>query len=86
MRNQEVLIVAGGCGLAPLAATIDHLILGQVGATTVIYDAANRDSQVLRQERQRWQQRLSILETFMDGCELYSRYTLTAYQPVFGPT
>lgn len=76
MRNQEVLIVAGGCGLAPLAATIDHLILGQVGATTVIYGAANRDSQVLRQERQRWQQRLPNLETFMDGCELYSRHTL----------
>lgn len=71
MRNQEVLIVAGGCGLAPLAATIDHLThLGQVGATTVIYGAANRASQVLRQERQRWQQRLPILETFMDSCEL----------------
>ena len=71
MINQEVLIVAGGCGLAPLTATIDHLIQqGQTGSTTVIYGAANRASQVLQHERQRWQARLPILETFMVGSQL----------------
>ncbi|MFT6896102.1 MAG: anaerobic sulfite reductase subunit B, partial [Paraglaciecola sp.] len=71
MLNKEVLIVAGGCGLAPLTATIDHLIqLGQSGSTTVIYGAANRASQVLQHERQRWQAHLPILETFMVDSQL----------------
>ncbi|MFQ3234771.1 MAG: anaerobic sulfite reductase subunit B [Paraglaciecola sp.] len=66
MLNQEVLIVAGGCGLAPLTAAIDNLIkMGQSGSTTVIYGAANRASQVLQQERQRWQAQLPMLETFV---------------------
>jgi anaerobic sulfite reductase subunit B len=71
MLNKEVLIVAGGCGLAPLTATIDHLIqLGQSDSTTVIYGAANRAAQVLQHERQRWQAHLPILETFMVDSQL----------------
>lgn len=71
MLNKEVLIVAGGCGLAPLTATIDHLIkMRQSGSTTVIYGATNRASQVLQHERQRWQAHLPILETFMVDSQL----------------
>ena len=65
--NKEVLIVAGGCGLAPLAATIEHLIAsGQAQTTTLIYGAGNASSQVLKQERQNWQNKILIQESLME--------------------
>jgi anaerobic sulfite reductase subunit B len=70
LDNAEVLIVAGGCGLAPLAATIDHLInIGQAGHTTVIYGAGNAKSQILAKERARWNSKLLLIETLLTPSE-----------------
>lgn len=66
LSGKEVLIVAGGCGLAPLAASIDYLIeRGQAGSTTVIYGANDRAAQVLCKERQHWCAELTMVETVM---------------------
>ncbi|GAA0859354.1 hypothetical protein [Aliiglaciecola litoralis] len=66
LANKEVLIVAGGCGIAPLAATIDHLIeIGRAGNTTLIYGAKDRPSQVLSRERRNWQNKILVHDTFM---------------------
>jgi anaerobic sulfite reductase subunit B len=70
LLNSDVLIVAGGCGLAPVAATIDHLInIGQADRTTVIYGAGNAKSQVLAKERAFWKSKLLLTETLLNGAD-----------------
>lgn len=74
LLNTPVLIVAGGCGLAPVAATIEHLInIGQANLTTVIYGAGNAKSQILAKERAYWKSKLLLTETLLTGGD-------TAYQ------
>jgi len=69
--NKEVLIVAGGCGLAPLAATIDYLIdAGQAQTTTLIYGAGDAHSQVLQQERAHWKAKILTHETLLLGNQI----------------
>lgn len=64
INQKEVLIVAGGCGLAPLATAIDYLIeQGQAGSVTLLYAARDHESQVLKQERARWQSKIKVFET-----------------------
>lgn len=60
----EILIVAGGCGLAPLAATIDYLIdTGKAQQVSVIYGAHDPQSQVLKVERARWRSKVLLFES-----------------------
>jgi anaerobic sulfite reductase subunit B len=71
LKNKEVLIVAGGCGLAPLAATIDYLIdSGQAHTSTLIYGAGEAHSQVLQQERAHWQSKILTHETLLLGNQI----------------
>ncbi len=64
LQKGEVLIVAGGCGLAPLAATIDYLIAqGKGQQVSLIYGAHDVESQVLRRERNDWQSKINLFET-----------------------
>lgn len=71
LQDKEVLIVAGGCGLAPLAATIDYLIdAGRAQATTVIYGAGEARSQVLKEERSYWKSKLLMHETVLLGNQI----------------
>lgn len=66
LTSKAVLIVAGGCGLAPLASTIDYLIkTGQAEQTTVIYGANTKSSQILKKEREYWRSKLLLIETMM---------------------
>ena len=61
---KRVLVVAGGCGLAPLAGVIDEAISHYLPQRlSLIYGARNADAQVLRRERAEWQQRLPMIET-----------------------
>lgn len=57
--GERLLLVAGGCGLAPLAGLID----GAAGDVQLIYAARSRAYQVLARERTRWRQRLTLIET-----------------------
>lgn len=68
LKHKEVLIVAGGCGLAPLAATIDYLVdSGQGQTTTLIYGAGETHSQVLSRERAYWKGKILSYETLLLG-------------------
>lgn len=68
ISTKEVLIVAGGCGLAPVATTIDYLIeSGRANSVTLLYAARDRLSQVLKKERTRWQSTINLHETFDVG-------------------
>ncbi len=59
-----VLLVAGGCGLAPLAALVDHLIEAHDGTRLVlIVGARDVASQVLGRERVRWREAITLIET-----------------------
>ncbi|QQZ39433.1 FAD/NAD(P)-binding protein [Pseudomonas sp. SK3(2021)] len=62
---RRVLVVAGGCGLAPLAGVIDGAI-NHPGAArlSVLYGARHAGSQVLSREREHWRSALPWIETF----------------------
>ncbi|AGA88378.1 FAD/NAD(P)-binding protein [Stutzerimonas stutzeri] len=61
--GERLLLVAGGCGLAPLAGLID----AAAGEVQLIYAARNRAYQVLAQERARWRGKLTLVETLDQG-------------------
>lgn len=64
IHQKEVLIVAGGCGLAPVSTAIDYLIdAGRADSVTLLYAARDKESQVLKQERTRWQSKIRVFET-----------------------
>lgn len=68
INNNNTLIVAGGCGLAPLVNLIDNLIEKLIKNPTgqqlvLVYGARNLQSQMLNPERARWQQNISIFNT-----------------------
>ncbi|MCF7201318.1 FAD/NAD(P)-binding protein [Pseudomonas oligotrophica] len=61
--GERLLLVAGGCGLAPLAGVIDSA----AGELQLIYAARNRAYQVLARERARWHERHALVETLDQG-------------------
>ena len=61
--GERLLLVAGGCGLAPLAGLIDSTD----GELQLIYAARNRAYQVLARERACWCGRLRLVETLDQG-------------------
>jgi anaerobic sulfite reductase subunit B len=70
LQNKEVLIVSGGCGLAPVAACINYLIDNQqADNTTVVYGAGSADAQVLSTERAYWKSKLLVYETLLDSTD-----------------
>ena len=64
LDQKEVLIVAGGCGLAPVSTAIDYLIeQGRADSVTLLYAARDQESQVLKKQRARWQSKILVYET-----------------------
>lgn len=62
--HERVLIVAGGCGLAPLVDLINRLILQTPRPEIVlIYGARNSQSQMLMSEQQHWGKSMAIYQT-----------------------
>lgn len=60
----DILVIAGGCGLAPLSALIDSLIAAEQNTRlTVIYGAHDPISQVLHKERERWRDNIELFES-----------------------
>ena len=66
ISNERLLVVAGGCGLAPLAGVLEARLSRFPGRVRVIYGARQRQSQVLGIERNRWKDSMSVLETCDD--------------------
>jgi NAD(P)H-flavin reductase len=64
LGDPRVLLIAGGCGLAPLAGVLDALSARSAGEAVLVYGSRNEASQVLRRERARWAERLAVLEAF----------------------
>jgi anaerobic sulfite reductase subunit B len=68
LENKKVLVIAGGCGLAPLASFINHRILHRRNKdTVVIYGTRNRAIQILEKERQFWNTQIDLIETFEES-------------------
>jgi len=68
VKQKKVLIVAGGCGLAPVATTIDYLINNDHSTSvTLLYGARDIESQVLKNERTRWRSKIKLFETLEIG-------------------
>ena len=65
--NKNTLIIAGGCGLAPLVNLIDQLLSrSNEQQLVLIYGARNKQSQMLTPERARWQDTIQIFNTLDD--------------------
>ncbi|MCQ4347157.1 FAD-binding oxidoreductase [Pseudomonas stutzeri] len=64
---REVLAVAGGCGLAPLAGWIETARLRPESGVRVLYGARSAEHQVLGRERARWRAALPLVETLDEG-------------------
>ncbi len=62
--QQRLLVVAGGCGLAPLAGVIETAARQNLQALSVVYGARHAAAQVLGRERARWREKLRFIETF----------------------
>ncbi|WDD96588.1 FAD/NAD(P)-binding protein [Thalassomonas actiniarum] len=67
LNNRDILIIAGGCGLAPLVYLIETLTNSgskYCNELTLIYGARNPKAQMLSPERLRWQQKIKLYNTF----------------------
>jgi NAD(P)H-flavin reductase len=65
--RQEVLAVAGGCGLAPLAGWIEGVLCQPELSLRLLYGARSAEQQVLGRERARWRGMLPMIETLDEG-------------------
>ncbi|MCF6281977.1 MAG: FAD/NAD(P)-binding protein [Candidatus Polarisedimenticolaceae bacterium] len=63
IKEKRVLLIAGGIGLPPLATAIEAL-LANGSDVGLIYGSRDYAGQVLKQERERWQQQMPMIETF----------------------
>ena len=68
LGSRRVLVVAGGCGLAPLAGLIEEALRHPLASQLrVLYGARNVEAQVLGRERARWREALPLVETLDQG-------------------
>ena len=84
LAGNRVLVVAGGCGLAPVAAKIDTLI--EQGSEPVVYFSARSEAMlVMKHERENWRNSCKLYEAvdmlegasrkFLPGRELMANLT-----------
>lgn len=83
ITKQNIIIIAGGCGLAPLVNIINGLTNSTADnkaenvatnqQVVLIYGAQSKQAQLLTPERERWQQHIEIYNT-LD--EVNDQYTL----------
>lgn len=73
--GKNIIIIAGGCGLAPLVNLINGLIdnLADDQRVVLVYGAQSKQAQLLSPERERWQSHIKIYNT-LD--EIKDQYTL----------
>lgn len=64
LSGRRVLIVAGGCGLAPLVCLIERLLdERRCRALSLVYGARQRSLQMLNDSRQRWGEQMPLFDT-----------------------
>jgi NAD(P)H-flavin reductase len=63
LAGERVVVLAGGCGLAPLCAAIDSLAAADASRVALVYGSRTPAAQVLSAERGRWGDRITLLET-----------------------
>ena len=67
LSGQRILMIAGGCGLAPLVSLIETLLKKKnVQHLALLYGAANASTQLFNPERQRWQQQMAVYNVLED--------------------
>lgn len=67
LAKQRILIIGGGCGIAPLASMVNELIDTQsYTQLEVIYAARNRSTLMLNPERKRWQHCIPMFNVVED--------------------
>jgi anaerobic sulfite reductase subunit B len=73
--GKNIIIIAGGCGLAPLVNLINGLIdnVADDQRVVLVYGAQSKQAQLLSPERERWQAHIKIYNT-LD--EIKDQYTL----------
>jgi len=70
LSDKKIIMVAGGCGLAPLTGLIDQLIAERHHKhLALVYGARNRALQMLNPERLRWQREISLFDVLEDTGE-----------------
>ena len=63
LENQRVLIVAGGCGLAPLNGLIEQLLVSEhCDQLILVYGARTSAQQVLNSHRERWNAQMQVTD------------------------
>ncbi len=76
LRGKNLLIVAGGCGLAPLVSLVETLISqSKSKPLSLVYGARDRESQMLTQERKRWAKSIKVFNTIEDCAVAGSEYS-----------
>nr|WP_319557139.1 FAD-binding oxidoreductase [uncultured Vibrio sp.] len=79
--DKKILVIGGGCGLAPLVSVIDQLIDQQSYAQLeVVYAARNKQTLLLKPERERWKHCIPIFNVVEDltGLDVEDYYPGTA--------
>ncbi|UTV30511.1 iron-sulfur cluster-binding protein [Photobacterium atrarenae] len=68
ISGKRILVVGGGCGLAPLVGVVDHLVEQQnYTQLTVVYGARSQQAKMLNPERERWQQFIPVFNMIENG-------------------
>ncbi len=63
LKDRRVLIIAGGCGLAPLVSLTDHLIMQQYcNELVLLYGSRSAAASVLNPERERWGKDIPVID------------------------
>ncbi|WP_330959572.1 FAD/NAD(P)-binding protein [Photobacterium sp. 53610] len=66
--NKSILVVGGGCGLAPLVGVVNQLVAQKNYAQLmVVYGARSRQARMLTPERRQWQQAIPVFNAIEDG-------------------
>lgn len=74
ISKQNIIIIAGGCGLAPLVNLIDGLTCNKADNQQIVlvYGAQSKQAQLLTTERERWQQQIKIYNTLDEVNDQYA--------------
>ncbi|MGR5130744.1 iron-sulfur cluster-binding protein [Vibrio alfacsensis] len=71
LADKKVLIIGGGCGIAPLVSITEQLIeQGNFDQLAVVYATRSKNTLMLTPERDRWQHLIPIFNVVEDASDL----------------
>ncbi|PKH06180.1 FAD/NAD(P)-binding protein [Moritella sp. Urea-trap-13] len=81
IRDKNLLIVAGGCGLAPLVSLINTVNSGsKKQPVTLVYGARNRTTQMLKPERLLWQKEAINVVNVLEDLSPNDKHSINEYK------